>query len=248
MARLNLLGVGVDNLTEGEALAHLDALIKTGRAHHVVTVNPEFLVLAQDNPWFKAVLDGAHLALADGVGLVWASYLMGCPLRARLPGVDVVRRLARLASQKGYRLFLLGAAQGVAESTAQVLAREYPGLIIAGTWAGSPAAEEEADIVQRIQEAKPQVLFVAYGAPQQDLWIRRNLPHLPGVLAMGVGGSFDYISGMVPRAPAWMRRWGLEWLYRLMKEPWRWRRMLRLPRFAWLVTVQALKQRLGRRP
>jgi N-acetylglucosaminyldiphosphoundecaprenol N-acetyl-beta-D-mannosaminyltransferase len=186
------------------------------------------------------VINGADLAVPDGVGLVWAGRLLGHPFRGRVPGVELTRRLAALCAARGYRLYLLGAAPGVAEETARRLEAEYPGLAIAGTYAGSPAMEEEEDIVARIRAASPHLLLVAYGAPHQDLWLHRNLPRLGAVVGIGVGGTFDYISGRVPRAPAWMRRAGLEWLYRLVRQPWRWRRMLALPAFGWQVLRQAL--------
>ncbi|MBN1967050.1 MAG: WecB/TagA/CpsF family glycosyltransferase, partial [Anaerolineae bacterium] len=136
---------------------------------------------------------------------------------------------------EGWRLFLLGAAPGVAERTAAVLECDYPGLQIAGTYAGSPAPQEEEAIIERVNASGADILFVAYGAPRQDDWIARNRERLNVRVAMGVGGSFDFIAGVVPRAPRWMQQIGLEWLFRLIRQPWRWRRMLRLPRFIWAV-------------
>jgi N-acetylglucosaminyldiphosphoundecaprenol N-acetyl-beta-D-mannosaminyltransferase len=155
-------------------------------------------------------------------------------------GVDTVQRIAELAARKGYCLFLLGAAQGVANLCAQRLNNKYPNLQIVGAYSGSPAVEEEDGIVALVKQAKPDVLFVAYGAPQQDKWIARNLNRLGVPLAMGVGGAFDFIAGMAVRAPQWMQRLGLEWLHRLYCEPWRWRRMLALPRFVGLVILRKL--------
>lgn len=238
---LSVLGVRVHNVDRDQALALLADYAAAGLPRHVVTVNPEFLVQAQALPKFKAVLNQADLALADGVGLVWAAWILGRRLAARLTGVDMMDSLASLAAAKGYRVFLLGAAPGVAEGAAQALVHQHPGLIIAGWHAGSPREEEEEEIVARIRTARPHLLFVAYGAPEQDLWIRRNVQRLGVPVAMGVGGAFDFISGHVPRAPRWMRRTGLEWLFRLLREPWRWRRMLRLPHFVWLVLLQRLR-------
>jgi N-acetylglucosaminyldiphosphoundecaprenol N-acetyl-beta-D-mannosaminyltransferase len=196
---------------------------------------------ARRNAQFRAVLDCADLAIPDGIGLLLAGRILRHPLQERVAGVDMVRALASQGARKGWRIFLLGGAPGVAEAAAQVLSAESPGLQIAGAYAGSPAPEQEARIVERIRDASPDVLLVAYGAPRQDLWIARNLPHLGVSLAMGVGGAFDFISGRVPRAPRAMQRIGLEWLYRLWKEPWRWRRMLALPRFAMLVMWSRLR-------
>ncbi len=233
--RVVILGVPVDNITEEEALARIEAFIENGRPHQVVTVNPEFVVAAQSDAKFFQVLKEADLSLPDGVGLLWAARFLGRPLSERVAGVDTVRRIASLAAERGYRLFLLGAVEGVAEATAMRLEEENPGLKVAGIYAGSPDPQEEEEIVEIIRAARPHVLLVAYGAPQQDLWIHRHLGRLGVPVAMGVGGAFDFISGKAKRAPGWMQRLGLEWLHRLLHEPWRWRRMLTLPKFIWLV-------------
>lgn len=240
-SRVRILGVDVDNLGPEELLARVEGFVCSGRPHHIVTLNPEFLVMARTDAEFRRVLQGADLALVDGIGLIWASYILRRPLQGRLPGVDVMRMMAGLAARRGYRLFLLGAGEGIAERAARVLAAENPGLEVAGTYAGSPTVAEEDGIVEMVRASGADILFVAYGAPVQDMWIARNLERLGVRLAMGVGGSFDYISGTVRRAPGWMCRMGLEWLFRLVREPWRWRRMMRLPRFAWLVLASALR-------
>jgi N-acetylglucosaminyldiphosphoundecaprenol N-acetyl-beta-D-mannosaminyltransferase len=245
--RHSILGVLVHDVTEDEAVVWVERFVQEGRPHQVVTVNPEFVMRARRDPVFRETLNGADLAVPDGVGLIWAGRLLGTRFRGRVPGVELTRRLAGLAAARGYRFYLLGAGPGVAEEAARRLQRDNPDLVIAGTYAGSPDPAEEEKILARIRRAAPQVLLVAYGAPEQDFWLRRNLPRLGGAVGVGVGGSFDYISGRVSRAPAWMRRIGLEWLYRLLHQPWRWRRMLALPAFGLLVLVQALTRRLGRR-
>ncbi len=230
-----ILGIPVDSVTEEEALAKIEAFIENGRPHQVVTVNPEFVVAAQSDAKFFQVLKEADLSLPDGVGLLWAARFLGTPVSGRVAGVDMVRRIASLGAERGYRLFLLGAAEGVAEATATRLKEENPGLKVVGTYAGSPDHREEEEIVEMVRAARPHVLLVAYGAPQQDLWIHRHLGRLGVSVAMGVGGAFDFISGKAKRAPDWMQRLGLEWFHRLLQEPWRWRRMLALPKFVWLV-------------
>ncbi|MGZ3584431.1 MAG: WecB/TagA/CpsF family glycosyltransferase, partial [Ktedonobacterales bacterium] len=170
--------------------------------------------------------------VADGAGVVWAARLGGATLRGRVTGIDLLDACAQVAAERGYRLFLLGAAEGVARQAAERLEARYPGLRIAGTFAGSPAAAEQGDICAHIREAGGDIVFVAYGAPAQELWIARTRGDLGAAVAIGVGGAFDFVAGRVPRAPSWMRHLGLEWLYRLWREPWRWRRMLALPRFA----------------
>ena len=237
---VRILGVRVDNVTTEGTLDMLERFVAEGCPHQVVTVNPEFIVEAQHDAQFRAALEGADLALPDGVGLMWASRLLGRPLRQRVTGSDTVPLIARLCARRGYRIFLLGAAPGVAKEAAAVLTRDNPGLQIVGTYAGSPAPSEEDEIIARIGRASPEFLFVAYGAPRQDLWIRRNFERLGVPVSMGVGGTLDFIAGMAVRAPRWMRRVGLEWLHRLCRQPWRWRRMLALPRFGYLVIKQRL--------
>ncbi|HUS69809.1 MAG TPA: WecB/TagA/CpsF family glycosyltransferase [Anaerolineae bacterium] len=220
----------------------MEQFIADGRPHHVATVNPEFIAAAQDDPHFAQILNRAHLNLPDGQGLIWAARILGTPLKQRVTGVDTVLKLAELSAEKGYRSYLLGAADGVAAAAARQLQVRFPGLDIAGTHAGSPLPEEDERLVTEIRRANAQLLFVAYGAPYQEKWIARNLAQLGVPLAMGVGGAFDFVSGEANRAPHWVQRMGLEWLHRLIHQPWRWRRMLALPRFVLLV----LRERSGR--
>jgi N-acetylglucosaminyldiphosphoundecaprenol N-acetyl-beta-D-mannosaminyltransferase len=217
-------------------LASIAAWIARGdRVFQICTVSPEFVMIAQDDPGFMGVLRSADLCVADGVGLLLAARYLGHPLPERVTGSDGVPIIAGRAAREGWRLYLLGAAPGVAEQAAARLVEQNPGLQIAGTYAGSPALGEEDDIVARINASSADILLVAYGAPRQDEWIARNRARLNVKVAMGVGGTFDFVAGIVPRAPRWMQRAALEWLHRLIKQPWRWRRMLRLPRFVWAV-------------
>jgi N-acetylglucosaminyldiphosphoundecaprenol N-acetyl-beta-D-mannosaminyltransferase len=241
-AQVSILGVPVDDVTYDEALARMAEFVSNGRPHQVVTVNPEFIMTAQNDPDFRQILHQSHLNLPDGQGLIWAAQLLGAPLRERVTGVDTVVRLAELSSQEGYSIFLLGAAEGVAAAAARQLQNRFPELRIAGTYVGSPAPDEEDQIVARIQDVHPDLLFVAYGAPRQEKWIARNLARLSVAVAIGVGGTFDFISGEASRAPAWVQRLGMEWLHRLAHQPWRWRRMLALPKFGLLVLRQRFRQ------
>ncbi len=242
---IRILGVRVDDVVQDEAIEYLLAFAAAGRPYHVVTVNPEFVVKAQKDAEFRAVLEAADLALPDGAGLMHAARYLGTPLRGRATGVDTILGLAPRAAEHGHSFYLLGAAPGIAEEAAARLVMLAPALRIAGTYAGSPHPDEEDAIVARIRQVHPDFLFVAYGAPSQDLWIARNLARLEVPVAMGVGGSLDYISGRVPRAPASVRALGLEWLYRLVRQPWRWRRMLALPQFAAYVLLDRLQGRHG---
>jgi N-acetylglucosaminyldiphosphoundecaprenol N-acetyl-beta-D-mannosaminyltransferase len=237
---VRILGVWVDDVTYEELLARLDDFVATEGAHQVTTVNPEFVMAARRDPNFRAILNAAALCLPDGVGLLWAGRILGRPLRQRVTGSDGVWNIAGLAAQRGYRLFLLGAAPGVAAEAAHRLCARYPGLIVAGTYAGSPAVEEEDAIVERVRSARADILLVAYGHPRQEKWLARNLARSGAAVGIGVGGAFDFVAGTAVRAPRWMQRLGLEWLYRLWREPWRWRRMLVLPQFAGLVLWERL--------
>jgi N-acetylglucosaminyldiphosphoundecaprenol N-acetyl-beta-D-mannosaminyltransferase len=244
--RLLLLGVAIDRVDIQGAISRIDAAIREGTPRQVVTVNPEFVIAARRDRRFRRVLNAADLAVADGIGIVLAARLLGDRLPERVGGVEVVERLAARAASAGHRLYLLGAQEGVAAEAARRLQLRYPGLAIAGTYAGSPRPREAAAICERIRQARPDVLLVAFGAPAQELWIARNLQRLGVPVAIGVGGAFDYLAGRASRAPVWLQRAGLEWLYRLVRQPWRWRRMLALPRFAALVLASAAFRRLTR--
>lgn len=238
-SRLKLLGVPVDAISYSGWLDRIGAWIRAGDgARHVCTVNPEFIMIAQGDPIFFNILNRAEICVPDGIGLLWASRHLGAPLPERVTGSDGVPLIARHAARNGWKLYLLGAAEGVAERAARILREQHPQLLITGVYGGSPDEAEEDEIVARINASGADILLVAYGAPQQDLWIARNLPRLEVSMAMGVGGALDFIAGVVPRAPHWMRDRGLEWLYRLLRQPWRLRRMLRLPRFVIAVLRQ----------
>jgi N-acetylglucosaminyldiphosphoundecaprenol N-acetyl-beta-D-mannosaminyltransferase len=231
-----ILGVPVHAVAMNGALACVRRFMAEPRLHQIATVNPEFVMAARRDPQFQAILQEADLCLADGIGLIWASRRLKRPLPERVPGSEFVYQLAALAAAEGWPLFLLGAAPGVAEAAAAVLQQRYPGLVVAGTYAGSPDPAENEAIVQRINNSGARLLYVAYGAPKQDKWIARNRHSLESVrVAVGVGGALDFVSGRAVRAPLWLQRLGLEWLHRLYREPWRWRRMLALPQFAWAV-------------
>jgi len=233
-----ILGVRIDPVTTEEALARLAAFVSKGTPHHVVTINPEFVMASRRYPAFRAVLEAADLCLADGIGLLWAGRILGRPLPERVAGSDLLPRIAVRAAQEGWRLFFLGAQPGVAQQAAGVLQARHAGLQVVGTYPGSPGDEESSEIIGRVRAARPDMLFVAYGAPAQDLWIARHRDALAVPVMMGVGGAFDFIAGVTPRAPMWIRRVGLEWLHRLIHQPWRWRRMLALPHFALRVVAE----------
>ena len=245
-----VLGVRVDRVSQQQTLETIDTIVTRYYATHrqlacqqVVTVNMEYVMAAQRNATFRQVINNAALTTADGAGIVWATHYLNAPAPERVTGTDMLPELAKLCAQRGYRLYLLGAAPGIAEAAAERLQQLAPGLQVAGTYSGSPAAAEEETIIERIAASNADILCVAYGAPAQDLWIARHRQRLPVAVAMGVGGAYDFIAGKQQRAPRWMRRVGLEWLYRLYREPWRWRRMLALPQCVMLIIVKGRKTR-----
>jgi N-acetylglucosaminyldiphosphoundecaprenol N-acetyl-beta-D-mannosaminyltransferase len=231
VTRFTLLGVPIDPMTQAEAVNWVARALAEGRPRLVISVNPERIMQAGREPAFGAVLRGADLALADGVGVVWAARRLGHPLPERLAGVDFVRALAARGAAEGWRFFFLGGGPGVAEAAGRALADAHPGFVLAGTHAGSPHPASDAATIEAVRSSGAQLLFLAYGAGAEEAWLARNLAASGASVGMGVGGAFDFISGRVRRAPRWMRNWGLEWLHRLSREPWRWRRMIALPRF-----------------
>jgi N-acetylglucosaminyldiphosphoundecaprenol N-acetyl-beta-D-mannosaminyltransferase len=213
----------------------------------VVTPNPEIVMAARREADVAGILRAAALAVPDGIGLLLAARLLGEPLRGTVPGVDLVEHLAPRAAARGQRRFLLGGAPGVAEATAQRLHERWPGLVIAGTLAGEPGASHDQQSRGAIAAAAPvDLLLVAYGAPHQERWLARNLAACGATVGIGVGGTFNFIAGISRRPPPWVRRAGLGWLFRLVTEPWRWRRQLALPHFAGLVLVEAVRRRASR--
>lgn len=239
MESLHILGVRVDALTYEMLLQSIERFIGEGTPRQVVTVNPEFVMKAQGDADFRRIINESALSMPDGVGLLWAARLLGKRLPERVTGSDSIWMLAELSARRGYGIYFLGAAPGVAEKAAGILKGRYPGMVVSGTYAGSPSPAEDEEIAAMVKEASPQILLVAYGAPKQDRWIARNINagRIGVPVCIGVGGTFDFVAGVAPRAPVWMRRCGLEWLHRLVTQPWRWRRMLSLPRFAWKVMV-----------
>lgn len=236
-------GVRVDDVTADEALMLCECFI-ADRRRIVVTPNPEFVIAARADRAFRDALARADLAIPDGGGLLLAARLWGRPLREQVRGTDLAYQLVERAATCGYRVFLLGAAPGVAEEAAARLQAAYPGLLIAGVYAGLADEAHDTDTQAAVTRAAPvDILLVAYGASRQERWMARNVPALDVGLALGIGGVLDFMAGRVRRAPLAVRRARLEWLYRLLMQPWRWRRQLRAARFFPLVALQAPAQR-----
>ena len=230
--------MGFDSLTLDEAADAAAALAEGEGFHYVVTPNPEFLQRAKHDGDFRAVLNGAGLVLPDGVGVTYAAKILGRPLKGRVPGIDFAARLMTWMGAHGKRLFLLGAKPGVAEQAALRLLADYPGLIVCGTHDGY--FQEDQPVVDEIRAACADVIFVCLGAPKQEFWMARCGPLTGARLAVGLGGSLDVFAGVVERAPAAWQKLGMEWLYRLIREPKRIGRMMKLP----LVLTDAMGARL----
>lgn len=225
---LDFGGTRVHQVDRPWAVDLLRDFVQSGRPHRIVTVNLDFLSLAERNPAFRSAINTADLSVADGMPLVWVSRLRGRPIPERVTGVDLVHDACDLAVELGRGIFLLGGRPGVAATAAERLQELHPGLQIAGVFAPPPlplSREDHERAIELIQAAAPAFLFVGVGAPAQDLWIANTLPDLNVGVALGVGGVFDVLAGRSQRAPRWMQNAGLEWAYRLGREPRRlWRR------------------------
>lgn len=225
-----ILGIRFDALEMDEAAEVIEGYIAEGRPRLVVTLNAEMMVMAKNDQQFKSILMKADLLVPDSIGITWAG-----KLRARVPGIDMVEELAKRSAEKGYRMFMVGATEGVAEKAGVELARRYPGLKIAGAHSGYFSREQEKQILEEIKETRPDILLVGLGMGKQEKWIEKHFYYLNVPVSLGVGGSFDVVSGQVERAPFWVRRFGLEWLYRFVQQPTRYKRMLALPKFVYMV-------------
>lgn len=234
-ASAEVLGVRVDCLTMAQAIDRCLRFLDTAGQHQVVTVNPEFVMLAQHDAPFRALIRDASLVVPDGAGIVWALRRQGIANVARVTGIDLMQELCVSAAQERLSVFLLGAAPGIAARAAAVLQQDIPGLEIAGTAVGAPDPKHAPALCAQVRESVADILFVAFGCPAQDFWIQQYQAESGARVAIGVGGSFDYISGTVARAPLWVRRLNLEWCYRLLRQPWRWRRQLTLVSYLWKV-------------
>ena len=238
LSRLDILGVQVDRVDQGEALGIIEAMLNTPACKQVVTLNPEYVMRANREPELMRIINGADLNVPDGMGIVWASRLLGQPLRGRVTGTGLLPAIGKLCADRGCSMFLLGGGPGVAELAASRLKEQIPGFEVAGFSSNDPGPAFDPQTIEAINNSGAGILAVAYGCPKQDLWISANRGKLKGVrVAIGVGGALDFISGQVPRAPKAFRRMGLEWLFRLWLEPSRARRMAALPRFGWHVMM-----------
>ena len=227
--RINIMGVGFDSLTLPEAVERAEKLISEQRAAYVVTPNPEIVMTCWENPDAMEAVQNADLVLPDGVGVIYGAKILGTPLKGKLPGIDFATELMRRMAKRGGRVYLLGAKPGIAETAGERMTAQFPGLIICGTHDGY--FQDDVPVIEEINALKPDLLLVCLGAPKQELWMYRNRPCLKVGLMAGLGGSLDVFAGTAKRAPVFFQKLGMEWFYRLIKEPWRFKRMMKLPKF-----------------
>lgn len=230
--KVNVLGVKIDDISIPQIVGQVEKWLEGKGKYYIVTPNPEIVVMAQQDLELKRIINEADLAIPDGNGLKVAT-----DIESNSPGVDVLERLVKLAAEKGFTVAFLGGRKRVAEKVSERLLKKYPDLIV--TFAGSGGeVDEEGRLLKLPKELKSlkiDLLFVAFGPPKQEKWIAKNLDKIPVRVAMGVGGSFDYLSGEIPRAPVFIRKLGFEWLFRLIIQPWRIKRQMALLEYMWLV-------------
>jgi N-acetylglucosaminyldiphosphoundecaprenol N-acetyl-beta-D-mannosaminyltransferase len=235
--RVEILGCKLDVLDANDAAARIMAFAREGAGAQVVTLGTEMVVHAQKDERFRDVVNASALSLCDTVGVLSVARRRGADLHERVTGIELVERLCAQAAREELPVYFLGGAEGAAADAAAIMEARFPGLIVAGTRNGFFSDDEVAGIVDEIRASDAKLLFVGLGSPRQELWLAEHLRETGAGAAVGVGGSFDVLGGRVMRAPHFMRRLGLEWFYRLVKEPHRWRRQLALPYFVWLVAL-----------
>ncbi len=242
--RIDILGCPVDNLTIEETVARINEFINDGRPHQHVVVNVDKIVKVHRNPRLLDIVNRCDLINADGMPVVWASRLLGRPLKGRVAGIDLFMKLLERSEEHGWRVFFLGARQPVVTQVVKTVSETYPSLKIAGFRNGYWQSEQEESVVEEIKKANPDILFVAISSPKKEEFLGTYLTYMDVPFAMGVGGAFDVMAGLTNRAPVWMQKSGLEWFYRFLQEP---KRLFRRyfvddMYFFWLLTKQLLKQ------
>lgn len=226
-----------------ETLALLEYFVQEGGPHQVVTLDASMCVTARTDDELRRIVLSAELVTPDSIGVLWGARRLGFRLPERVSGVEMAGRLAHLSAMHGWGIYLLGAAPGVAEEAATRMAERWPGCRIVGCHHGYFSPEDEEPLAARIGEAAPEVLLVAMGIPRQEKWIARWRDVVRVPVMMGVGGTLDVFSGRIPRAPEWMQKRGLEWVYRVCRDPRKLRKVLMLPRFVWMVEQERRRRR-----
>ncbi len=244
---MQILGCRLDPIDADEATTGIMELARTGKGAQIVTLGTEMVVYAQNDARFRAIVNASALSLCDTVGLLAVARRRGARLRERVTGVELIEHLCAAASAQGVPVYFLGSAEGIAAEAAATLQSRYPGLRVAGVRSGYFGESEAPAVAKEIAASGARLLFAGMGSPRQEYWLAEYLQQTGCGAGVGVGGSFDVIAGRIDRAPALVRRFGMEWLYRLAKEPWRWRRQLALPRFVWLVALDEFGIRSARK-
>ena len=237
--RIDVCGVGIDNVTMDEAVARAMELLRGSETAYAVTPNAEIVWEAMHDPALRDLINEAALVLPDGAGVVLGARILGTPLKEKVAGIDFAGRLMAAMAQSGHKLYLLGSKPGVAEEAARRCVEKYPGLQICGTADGY--FQDEGPVVEAINASGADAVFVCLGAPKQERFMKAHQQELHARFLIGLGGSLDGFAGNVKRAPKWMIRCNLEWLYRLIQEPSRLGRMMRLPKFLWQVVLRRMK-------
>lgn len=229
----SILGIKIDDVASGKVVEIVEKWMGGKTKHCIVTPNPEIVVMAQKDKELKKIINNADLAIPDGIGLKLAT-----DIENTSPGVDVMEELVKMASDKGFTVGLLGGKKGVAEKCAERLLRKYPKLKVIFAESGGEVSKDGKLLKypKSLKLLNCDLLFVAFGPPKQEKWIAKNLKKLDVKVAMGVGGAFDFLSGRILRAPKWMSKLGLEWLFRLAVQPWRFKRQFVLLKYIWLLT------------
>jgi N-acetylglucosaminyldiphosphoundecaprenol N-acetyl-beta-D-mannosaminyltransferase len=243
---LKILGCRLDPIDAAQASERVVALAREGRGAQIVTLGTEMIVHAQRDDRFRTIVNESALSLCDTVGLLAVARRRGAPLRERVTGVDLIERLCAAAAAQALPIYLLGGGDGVAQEAAARLRARFPDLLVAGARSGYFRDDQSAEIARTIVASGARLLFVGMGSPRQEYWLADHLGETGCGAGIGVGGAFDIISGRLERAPELIRKLGFEWLYRLIKEPRRWRRQLALPHFVWLVALDELGLRAAR--
>lgn len=273
--RIEIVGVPIDNLDYEGVLRRVEDYILKDRKVYIVTANPEMILKASEDEEFCEILKSAEINTPDGIGIIWAAHYLSRPqlkgrfknyfqlagsltsilffpkktrtvLKERVTGTDLIPKIVDLSQDKAWRIFLLGASDGIAKRAAKQFLKAYPKAKIVGHFSGSASHDDEEEICEKINAAKPDILFVAFGSPKQELWIHRNLFKLKSVkVAIGVGGAFDFHAGKIKRAPKWMQKVGLEWLWRLGREP---KRVGRIWNATIRFTKLVAKEKMGDKP
>ncbi len=239
--KVNILGCNVDKVTVTDAVDKIMQFLNEDRLHSVYTPNSEIIMAAYKNEEFRDVLNASDLLTADGIGVVYASRILKNPISERAAGFDIACELLEKVKGTSYKIFLFGGKPGVAETAKEKLEEKYKGINICGTRNGYFKPEDEAEIINEINSSGADIIFVCLGAPKQEMWINDNRDKLKARVALGIGGSLDVFAGTVMRAPEFYCNHGLEWFYRLMKQPSRAGRMLALPKFGFTVLLKGRK-------